>query len=81
MITEPLKKQIKKIYEEVIASRVVKEKAKLIAKWNERKDYDAMLRLVDTNNPKNNIDIALDVKSKTSEACKSEDEEYQDVDT
>lgn len=59
----------------------MKEKAKLIAKWNERKDYDAMLRLVDTNNPKNNIDIALDVKSKTSEACKSEDEEYQDVDT
>ena len=31
------------------AQRVTKEKATLLAKWGERKDYDAMLRVVDND--------------------------------
>lgn len=47
MITTPLKAQIKTEYEEIFAKRVRKEKLKAIQKWGVRKDYDAMLRVVD----------------------------------
>ena len=49
MITSPLKKQIKKEYDEVIASRVRKEKAVIVSKWMLRKDYDAMLKVVEND--------------------------------
>ena len=48
-ITTPLKKIIMKEYEEDIAQRVMKEKIAQINKWGERKDYDAMLRVVENN--------------------------------
>jgi hypothetical protein len=47
IITTPLKKKIMIEYEEVTAQRVTKEKATLMAKWAQRNDYDAMLRVVD----------------------------------
>ena len=55
LISTPLKKQIAIQYDEDIASRVVKEKIRLIAQWGERKDYDAMLRVVDNEPEKTNV--------------------------
>ena len=55
LITTPLKKQIQKQYDQDIASKVVKEKVRLIALWGERKDYDAMLRVVEHEPEKTNV--------------------------
>jgi hypothetical protein len=47
VIAQPLKKIIKKEYDQEILFRVNKEKQRLIDKWGDRKDYDAMLRVVE----------------------------------
>ena len=61
MITTPLKAQIKTQYEDIFAKRVRKEKLKAIEKWEVRKDYDAMLRVVD--NEPDRFDLGMDTKT------------------
>jgi hypothetical protein len=61
MITTPLKAQIKTQYEDIFAKRVRKEKLKAIEKWEVRKDYDAMLRVVD--NEPDRFDLGMDTQT------------------
>lgn len=71
MVTTHLKKNIKKEYDEIFAKRVKKEKIKAIMKWKDRKDYDAMLRVVE--NQQDDIDITANYKSESGSEVSAKD--------